>query len=261
MNIDASSDHTAHVLWTGGWDSTFRILDLVLNHSRTVQPHYLISPGRPSAETEMNAMARMRERIEERMPRGAALLPTQFINEPDIADDPEITAAWKRLTQRHPLGVQYEVIARYATMQDLTGLELSVHVDDRAYLFLDGYIETIDDAGTPNYVLRNAPEEPDINLVFGRLRFPILHISKLDMQNAADNAGFRDIMEMTWFCHTPRHNKPCGMCYPCRFAMQEGMARRLPFPARTLCRLVLVRSALAKHPLARKLLKRQRQSP
>ncbi len=39
---DNAGQQEFNVLWTGGWDSTFRVLDLVLHQKATVQPHYLL---------------------------------------------------------------------------------------------------------------------------------------------------------------------------------------------------------------------------
>jgi hypothetical protein len=245
----------ADILWTSGWDSTYRVLDLLLRQHRTVSPHYIVDPGRPSADTELKTIEKLRAAIEPRLSDGVTLLPTEVTNRPDIDADITITQAWERLTQKHPLGEQYEWIARYAAMRNLTGLELSVHIDDRAYLFLDQRIRTIDDQGHPNVVLEAEPGS-DLDLVFGRLRFPILEISKLDMQREGDDAGFRDIMEMTWFCHNPKRGRPCGMCYPCKFAMEEGMARRLPPWPRLKARFVWSGPGQALRAAARKALRR-----
>jgi len=252
-----ASPSPVHILWTGGWDSTFRVLDLLFRQHRTVQPHYLIDPGRPSVGSEIKAMARMRRRMQERLPDPDALRPTLFTDEPGIRKNPDITGAWTTLAARNPLGEQYEWIARYAAMQGLESLELSVHIDDRAYLFLDGHIEEIRDGNSKNYRLKPDDDaDRDLGLVFGRLHFPLLHISKLDMQAAADQAGFRDIMEMTWFCHNPKRGKPCGMCFPCQFALDEGMARRLPLPARMKCQFVSSKPGIVVRSSARKLLRR-----
>jgi hypothetical protein len=213
------------------------VLDAIFEQKRAVRPHYVIDPGRPSSQTEIKTLSVLREAIERRMPDGASLLPTQFKEKPEIPAVPEITDSWKRLANKAPLGEQYEWIARYAATQDLTGLELSVHIDDRAYLFLDGRIRDIDDDGTRNFALAEESDE-DTRSVFERLRFPLLHITKLEMQDRADAAGFRDIMEMTWFCHNPKRGKPCGMCFPCKFALDEGMARRLPPWPRLKARMV-----------------------
>ena len=39
------------ILWTGGWDSTFRLLQLLLELKLEVIPHYVIDDTRESAPT------------------------------------------------------------------------------------------------------------------------------------------------------------------------------------------------------------------
>lgn len=52
------------------------------------------------------------------------------------------------------------------------------------------------------------------------------------MLKIAEKHGFDDIMEETWFCHTPtKDGKPCGMCNPCKYTREEGLGRRGPNPS------------------------------
>lgn len=67
---------TVHLLWTGGWDSTYRLLYL-LWEGKQVQPHYIIDTHRPSSGHELRAMEAIRASINkdiERLP--GTLLPT-----------------------------------------------------------------------------------------------------------------------------------------------------------------------------------------
>jgi hypothetical protein len=41
-------------------------------------------------------------------------------------------------------------------------------------------------------------------------------------------------MDMTWFCHTPVRGRPCGICAPCVYTIEEGLARRVPVSRRVL---------------------------
>ncbi|HYD83353.1 MAG TPA: hypothetical protein VEA63_04860, partial [Opitutus sp.] len=52
---------TVDLLWTGGWDSTYRLLDLVLRKSRTVAPHYVVDPDRSGTIQELRAMRAIRQ--------------------------------------------------------------------------------------------------------------------------------------------------------------------------------------------------------
>lgn len=203
-------------------------------------------------------MARIRAAIAQRQAASAAgreplLGPTNFIEISEIPAAPEITSAFNRLRTISRLGVQYEFLARYAKHEGLSGLELSIHVDDRAFAFVAESVEEFQDRGESNWRLSGAaspatavdapvgipgaagenstslPRDLDI---FACFRFPLLHTSKVDMAEIAAKEGYADLMEFTWFCHNPRHGKPCGTCDPCDFAAIEGMAHRLPKLAR-----------------------------
>ncbi len=239
MERSAELEAVTHVLWTGGWDSTFRVLQLCLSQNRSVQPHYLIDPERLSVSYELRAMARVRHQLTPRLASGVALRPTRYVDLPSIPESETTTAAFGRLKQQGKLGGQYEWIARYAEANHLTGLELSVHVDDRAFVYIKDQIEPYDDHGFPNNRLSSATGEQDSDLarVFGRLSFPLLHISKTEMEAEASKLDAQDLMAHTWFCHRPRNGRPCGICLPCSFALEEGMGHRLPIAARIRCRL------------------------
>ena len=69
--------------------------------------------------------------------------------------------------------------------------------------------------------------------VFSCFRFPVFSLTKVDMHALSQKAGFDDIMELTWFCHAPRPNfRPCGICNPCLYTMEEGLSRRIPLTSR-----------------------------
>jgi len=68
----------------------------------------------------------------------------------------------------------------------------------------------------------------DAGLVFGSLDLPMLGVSKKDALRVSKAMGWMPVMRKTWFCHAPTKGKPCGICNPCRDAMNEGMAWRMP---------------------------------
>jgi len=86
----------------------------------------------------------------------------------------------------------------------------------------------------------------DAGMVFGRLDFGMLDVSKAEAKHVAQELGWMPIMRRTWFCHTPVDGKPCGTCNPCKDAMVEGMRWRMPLSARLRYRMRLVQSAIAK---------------
>ncbi len=53
-----------HVLWSGGWESTYRVLDLVFTEQAVVQPHYIVDINRPSSLHELRTMASIKHAIQ-----------------------------------------------------------------------------------------------------------------------------------------------------------------------------------------------------
>jgi len=51
-----------NLLWTGGWDSTFRLLYLVFVEKRRVQPYYIVDTERRSTLNELKTMHLIREK-------------------------------------------------------------------------------------------------------------------------------------------------------------------------------------------------------
>ena len=214
------------LLWTGGWDSTYRLLELILVHKEAVQPYYIISTaGRRTTNIELQAMEKIRALIYSRQPGSEnLLLPTIYKDVSKIKPNEAITEEYNRLTAVKALGSQYEFLARFAEEEGITGLELSVEK------------------------YRNKPTyEFGKTNMFKYFSFPLITTTKLEMQEAAKKHGFLDIMDETFFCHTPINGKPCGCCNPCRIALEEGLGRRLPFERRLkfhLKRLPLVKQII-----------------
>ena len=75
--------------------------------------------------------------------------------------------------------------------------------------------------------IKQINEDDDVS-IFSYFSFPLLQISKKDMKRIAAEKGFLDILEKTWFCHTPWHNRPCGTCTPCDLTIKEGFDYRIP---------------------------------
>ncbi len=217
---------SANILWTGGWDSSFRVLQATICEGATVQPHYVIDHGRRSVHCEVKAMASIKDRVAERFPDARRrILPTVFHERCEIPANAEISASHGALIAQSHLGTQYEWISRLAASRRISRLELSVHRDDRAHAFLSEVV-TRDEHG--HYSLAPGAAGPAATLFKG-LVFPLFDMTKLEMAAAAREQAFADVLELTWFCADPDRNmQPCGACGPCRYTIGEGLARRVP---------------------------------
>lgn len=221
------------LLWTAGWDSTFRLLVALLVRRKSVQPYYLIDPDRKSTPNELQAMQRIAGALGARFPDASSRLSRPITAAvADLRPDDEITSRFERLRSRSHLGGQYDWLARFAKQQGVSDLELAIHRDDKAAGFLQPFVVRNDGGGDPYFELRSDVADPDLQL-FQAFRFPVFDMTKLAMQRAAMEHGFVDLMELTWFCHLPTPDgRPCGRCNPCRYTMEEGLGRRIPLSTR-----------------------------
>ncbi len=241
------ADAWTHVLWTGGWDSTFRLLQLAVVRERAVQPHYVIDTRRPSTLHELRAIHAIREGLAEISSDAARrVAPMHIVSIHDIAPDAAVSSRYARLRQRAPLGSQYDWLARYVRQFGLRGLELCIHVDDKAEAFVRGHVERHESSDGDGWwaLGPGAAADPDLAL-FADYRFPLLRASKTEMRDQARSQGLLPLMLRTWFCHTPQGDAPCGRCNPCVYTVEEGLAERLPASALRRYRLGLARRGVA----------------
>ncbi len=227
----STQDVVRHVLWTGGWDSSFRILQLLFESNDSVAPVYFVNPLRRSLRHEIRAMDTISVRARARSPElETRLRPTTFIELARIPERPEVSEALRRSRTGGFLGPQYDYIARYVRWAPAHGpLELCLERDCRPHVVMRDLLEET----TPHvYRVREAHRETDVGVVFGGMHFPVLDWSKGEMGDQASRGGYRDILEKAWFCHYPVGDAACGRCSPCEQVMKAGMAYRLPRRAR-----------------------------
>lgn len=239
-----------NLLFTGGWDSTFRLLQLLLVEKRSVQPIYILDPQRWSLSQELKAMARIRRAVRERSPESRSLLrPIRMYDRTDIREEPEIREAEEAINSHTHIGPQYEWLARAVKQFSIKDAELGLEYHENPVGGVavirsivtqceDGISRFPEDhANTPEYAL------------FGRFSYPLIRLTKTDMMNIARDQGFLDILEMSWFCHRPTlWGDPCGTCNPCKDAMTKGMQHRVGLTGRIRYR---ARTALDPRPWLR----------
>jgi hypothetical protein len=233
------------VLWTGGWDSTFLLLQTLLVDRLPVAPHYLLDPARPSLQIELVTMRRLRDRILLEHEDARDLLgPTSYHAVPDIDPDPTIAAAHAAIVRTRHLGTQWIWMPSFCKQHALDGICLGVHGGDRTFDCLqpmvtsDPHVRGGADCGQGAVRVDPRYEGTDEYTLFRFFAFPLFRLDKLEMDALARERGWGGIMEMTWFCHTPRRGTtPCGKCAACRGTIKSGMGRRIPASSRRLARV------------------------
>lgn len=226
-NLSSLSDVT---LWTGGWDSTYRVLQRAALDQTTVRPCYVIDRGRGSTGKEVETMNRLLGRLGSRQPGVQARIePPRFVALEAIPPHAEIERAWQHLRDTYDIGTQYGWLARLAEAGGWTGVELAVYGGGRLRPMFGDYIHRVERPdGRATYLLGPDAPEPQ-RLLFGRFAFPFWELTKLEAVAQADREGLTEILDAnTWFCFNPQNGKPCGTCRPCRFMVKDGLGHRIP---------------------------------
>jgi hypothetical protein len=208
-----------NVLWTGGWDSTYRVIQLV-RLGKSVNPHYLVDPYRDSTKFEIDTINKISDILNKRY--GGLIKKVKIFDSKKLDIDQGMQRYYEEILEIGYLGSQYLQLATYCKKFEIKDLDLCIHKDDKAYDYVHEFIEETEDGIC--YLSENAPER--ISAIFKYFRFPVLDMTKLEMEDDAKIWHDEDIMEMTWFCHQPFFGKSCGSCNPCMYTIDEGLSRR-----------------------------------
>lgn len=210
------AENLKRVLWTGGWDSTYRIVELSFQEVK-IEPIYVIDPGRHSTKLELEAMEKIILQVKEKKQTKAIFLPIKKINLSEIPENEEITTAYQTFSSKTGLGSQHDWLARLATLYP--GLELCIekaigggHTPVRDAIKSDGALIKTEDG----FIIDKEKSTKELQLIFGNFVLPIFDKTEIDMLNQIKEWKYEDVMSNIWFCHRPlAGNKPCGVCNPC----------------------------------------------
>jgi len=234
MNKMLPDEESVNLLWTGGWDSTFQLLQLLLVHLQRVTPFYVIDPERRSTGMELLTMKHIKDHLWNEYPHTRRLLqPTRYCAVEDVSQDCEIAEAFQYILKEKYIGDQYDWLARFCKSIGITDMQLCIHLDDKAHIVIEQIVSESTDGFQG--VFRVDPRFKDMNeyVLFQYFSFPLFELSKTQMSTIADRQGWEKIMHMTWFCQKPANNmKPCGKCKPCLYTIQEGLGWRIPVRSR-----------------------------
>ncbi len=214
-----------NIMWTGGFDSTFRLLQLLLVENKRTQPFYIIDENRKSTEFELKAMNSIREKLP--LKTKPLLLPTILSYKKEIQPNPIITQQFESMKSKFRLGTQYDWLARYADQNGLKDLELCFEKTVPPIAFDRWFYSEIFGEGHQCQIKSDLTYEE--MRIFKYFRFPIAHLTKVEMEEISIKNNFFEILKLSWFCHTPKKNgKPCETCQPCKLARKSGYSHGLP---------------------------------
>lgn len=108
-----SENKIINVLWTGGWDSTYRIVELS-RRDVIVQPIYLYGQGRVSENHERKAMVNIISTLLKKDETRAKFKDIEYVHISNIDYDEHIESAYNQIISEKFMGRQYKWFASMA---------------------------------------------------------------------------------------------------------------------------------------------------
>lgn len=210
-----------YVFWTGGYDSTYRLCELLIVEQKIVRPVYVaynldsshISDFwvRKNRLQEYEAMEKVRQYIIQKFPfTKKRFLPTWYITE-DI-HNPHFDKKFLKLNlfPKKRAVHQYMHLSKIAYHHKIyidIGV-LGLHSKSKFAKFLNKNVSLRGQLGVDK-------EHP-----LHYLRFPLLRQSKKNLCSYSKQNMFSEILQMSWSCWFPKDNEVCGKCPMCRERFQ-----------------------------------------
>lgn len=229
-NPDKIEPYATYLFWTGGYDSTFRLCQLLLVENKMVKPVYLAMDNVDSPYTnliqhrknkyqEIKTMNNIRKYLGEIYPQTKkTLLPTLYIH--NIPQNKYINKAaydihYNLKKFARPI-TQYERMARFSFYYPIKSIEVGLEkcgtgLDRATKEFRIGHGENCK-------LTNNLPNYAKSLGIFKKFRYPMVHMTKKDCYEYAKKYGFDEILKKTWSCWFPSASgKPCNKCQMCKY--------------------------------------------
>lgn len=232
MSVGSADEKVIYLFWTGGFDSTCRVVQL----SRldvTVQPFYLVDGRyRRSVGYELKAISEILPEIVGHPETRFRIKPLIRVDVSSLKPYPDIKEAHRKIREEIALGMQYEWLAAFA--REHPGTEISFEKAEGGHIYnyfrKHGVLCRVDEGQVSYLEFDKSQSESILFAVFGNFHFPlpIIEKTKFELIDEYKRLGFENIMCKTWFCHNPVRGEPCGVCNPCKIVIEDGLSFRMP---------------------------------
>lgn len=223
---------TVNLFFTGGFDSTFRLLQLIDNSDISEISLFYIGLNidnwdsknfkRNSIETEIITMSKILTVLDNRqkIKQFTIFSTLQNINYWKLFFTDFDFMNWCELDEvvwSEQLEIDYVNLFNWGIVPRLKSqwgsiTQLLNELDIQAEICLEK-------GGRIHYHLSNLPSNCDkkvIDRVFSRYQMPLFEITRQDMILEATNKDWKDILKESWSCWFPKDSLPCGKCFTCQ---------------------------------------------
>lgn len=221
------------ILWTGGYDSTFRICQALIDEKEIVQPIYIsdiidnkpekINERRHSLKNEYDAMNKIRLEINKLFPfTKISFLPLIDIKKINIDYDIRFHMSVLKKQNRVRRAIcQYGAISQLSinlnyNSNKIKYLEVSVEKDPHNSRMYKTIHNKVNCYNNKCYLKSNLNREDESLSIFNYLVFSTLNYTKQDMLDISKKGNYENILKLTWSCWYPKNNMPCKKCIMCK---------------------------------------------
>jgi len=215
-----------YIFWTGGYDSTFRILQATIVENRIVIPIYLSGDidnyetnkvKRKNKDYELKTIQHIQEILSTQFPEASSNL-RPLITIDNLPITKHVDYNMNKLYKKGVISrsrCQYSSISQLALNMNVP-IEVSIEKNNgRLYTALSkrakGFKENC------KITISSLPPNESEYKIFKNLRFPVIHLSKKDMLVYAQKHSYDHILKQTWSCWYPtKKGNPCEKCLMCK---------------------------------------------
>ena len=222
-----------HILWTGGLDSTYRVVELSRQEC-VIQPHYIALTGRGTIINELRAISEITAILKSDKRTIAKIRPVETFAMSELENYADIQSAWTMLHKtKYFNSTQYTFLARYARQKKLK-LEMGIQFSENGSV-----AEIVDES-----YLVDCPDYDDVMMIdpvkgsqewasytlFQDFLFPksLYHKTKVEEIEELKQLGYGNVLKKVWTCFNPVFGMPCGHCFACKSARKEGAGELIP---------------------------------
>ena len=217
-----NNNDPVYLFWTGGYDSTFRLCQIVIKEKLKVQPIYLIGDNldnysykktskRKNVNQELQAMNKIKQKLFNNYPFTRNLiLPTKIIRNINISKS--VSSGMMDLYKK---GLISRPVTQYGSLSQVTfDLKKNIEVCSER---CGGSIMCRLLYGK-QYCSGKSVYKKNYNIpnIFKKFVFPISSYTKEDMLIESKKYGYNNILYLTWSCWFPKNGHPCKNCPMCK---------------------------------------------
>ena len=202
-----------NLLWTGGWDSTFRLLCALIIEKQKINLFYIYFHNRKSRDVEVRQMKKIIKKIKKFYPELADnLSDITIVSDKILPHNKKIDNYYESLISKYHVGKQYRWLAAFAESREEEYFEAAIAKYHNRENSISAVLLKNTNGIGPDCKLKERVSDKDL-LLFRKFKLPTLHLTKPEMEKIARENGFMNILDYIWFCHRPRFKYiPCGKC-------------------------------------------------